>query len=156
VEPQNSLCHANPTRQFLSCAPSQRSYGVCRAVRQTAKANEFFNTNPHEAWIREMFAIAHIDYGRIDYGILNGKPQVWEINTNPMITALPRELRGPRPELPKDIEQQREQNRTHFHTNFRAALQAIDGDRASTATIPIAINPAVWQGESQWISWFLR
>lgn len=28
------------------------------------------------------FEIAGIEYGRIDYGLLNGKPQIWEININ--------------------------------------------------------------------------
>ena len=49
---------------------------------------------PHESWIREIFALANIDYGRLDYGILDGAPQAWEINTNPTIG------RGPGPILP--------------------------------------------------------
>lgn len=42
--------------------------------------------NPHAVELREIFSLARIDYGRIDYGVCNGKIQVWEINTNPMIT----------------------------------------------------------------------
>ncbi|MEX2172585.1 MAG: hypothetical protein WD851_24915 [Pirellulales bacterium] len=42
--------------------------------------------NPHAVELREIFALARIDYGRIDYGICDGQIQVWEINTNPMIT----------------------------------------------------------------------
>jgi hypothetical protein len=42
--------------------------------------------NPHAVELREIFALARIDYGRIDYGVCNGRIQVWEINTNPMIT----------------------------------------------------------------------
>ena len=39
--------------------------------------------NPHESFIREIFHTAGIQYGRMDFGLLNGRPQVWEINTNP-------------------------------------------------------------------------
>jgi hypothetical protein len=133
-----------------------KSTGPPTETAAILEERQFFNDNPHEAWLRDVFKIAHIDYGRIDYGVLDGKPQIWEINTNPMMTALPEALRGPRPELPKDIEAEREQNRAHFHTRFRAALQEIDGDRTTTSTIPITIDPALWQGESQWVSWFLR
>lgn len=45
----------------------------------------FLENNPHEDSLREIFSIANIDYGRIDYSILDGKLQVWEINTNPIV-----------------------------------------------------------------------
>ena len=35
-----------------------------------------------------MFQIAGIDYGRIDYSMLDGEPQVWEINTNPTVLKI--------------------------------------------------------------------
>ncbi|OWY64131.1 hypothetical protein B7486_48960 [cyanobacterium TDX16] len=44
---------------------------------------QYIETNPHEAQLREIFRLANIQYGRIDYSLLNGVPQVWEINTNP-------------------------------------------------------------------------
>ena len=44
---------------------------------------EFLETNPHESWIRTIFSDAGIDYGRIDYSLQDGRPRVWEINTNP-------------------------------------------------------------------------
>ena len=45
--------------------------------------SEFVETNPHESELRKIFQTARIDYGRIDYSILKGKIQTWEINTNP-------------------------------------------------------------------------
>jgi hypothetical protein len=45
----------------------------------------YCETNPHEAWIGEMFRLARIDYGRIDYAVQAGVPRLWEINTNPTI-----------------------------------------------------------------------
>jgi len=50
---------------------------------------QYVEENPHEAALREIFRLAGIDYGRMDYGLLNGKIQVWEINTNPWIRRLP-------------------------------------------------------------------
>lgn len=43
--------------------------------------------NPHEAPLREVFQLARIQYGRMDYALLDGRIQVWEINTNPTITT---------------------------------------------------------------------
>ena len=41
--------------------------------------------NPHLAEVREIFDLAGIDYGRIDYAVLRGRVQTWEINSNPTI-----------------------------------------------------------------------
>ena len=55
---------------------------------------EYVESNPHEAELREIFALAQIDYGRIDYSVVDGKIQVWEINTNPMI-LIPKDRQDP-------------------------------------------------------------
>jgi hypothetical protein len=43
------------------------------------------NPHPHEDLVREVFRRANLQYGRIDYGVKDGKIQVWEINSNPTI-----------------------------------------------------------------------
>ena len=43
--------------------------------------------NPHSDQLLQIFRLANIEYGRIDYGLLNGKIQVWEINTNPVLVG---------------------------------------------------------------------
>jgi hypothetical protein len=43
----------------------------------------FLATNPHLNQVRQVFDDANIDYGRIDYGLKDGRIQVWEINSNP-------------------------------------------------------------------------
>ena len=53
---------------------------------------EFVDTFPHEDVLRRVYAVAGIDYGRIDYGFSNGRLQVWEINTNPVIVPLPDQI----------------------------------------------------------------
>jgi hypothetical protein len=55
--------------------------------------------HPHEALIREVFRRANLQYGRIDYGIKDGKIQVWEINSNP--TIIPKHISEAR--LPTQI-----------------------------------------------------
>jgi hypothetical protein len=67
-----------------------RIFDRLRADEET----RYLETNPHESWIRGIFELAGIDYGRVDYGVLDGAPQAWEINTNPTIG------RGPGPKVP--------------------------------------------------------
>jgi len=100
----------------------------------------YCETNPHEEWIREMFRLARIDYGRIDYGVLRGKPQLWEINTNPTIG------RGPNPNKvrkPEVVEYKRmiAAARAGFYEQFRDAWAAIDtpSDGAIDAKTPTAL-----------------
>ena len=50
---------------------------------------EYLATNPHEALLRDFFARARIEFGRIDYGLRDGRIQVWEINTHPLLPTLP-------------------------------------------------------------------
>jgi hypothetical protein len=50
--------------------------------------NEYLETNPHASRIARIFDLAGMDFGRIDYSVLDGRLQVWEINTNPTVRAL--------------------------------------------------------------------
>lgn len=45
----------------------------------------YVNENPHTDQLAKVFEIAGIDFGRVDYGVINGKIEVWEINTNPIL-----------------------------------------------------------------------
>lgn len=45
----------------------------------------YLRQNPDAAQLENVFTVAGIDYGRVDYAFRNGRLQVWEINTNPMI-----------------------------------------------------------------------
>ncbi len=40
--------------------------------------------------MKEAFDIAGIDYGRADFGLVGGRPQVYEINTNPSMSLPPK------------------------------------------------------------------
>ena len=54
----------------------------------TVRANSFAEP------ARRVFDVAGIDYGRVDFGIVNGRPEFYEINTNPMITIGPSRVRN--------------------------------------------------------------
>jgi len=43
--------------------------------------------NPHAERVLEVFELAGIQYGRIDYALHGDRIEVWEINTNPMIAS---------------------------------------------------------------------
>ena len=51
------------------------------------QSKEYMRENPHAEEIMKIFSIANIDYGRIDYSIVEGKLQTYEINTNPKIAG---------------------------------------------------------------------
>jgi hypothetical protein len=44
---------------------------------------QYIEENPHQEWLEEVFELAGVDYGRIDYSMHEGRPVIWEINTNP-------------------------------------------------------------------------
>jgi N-acetylglutamate synthase-like GNAT family acetyltransferase len=48
----------------------------------------YVDCNPHRKELMKIFEMANIGYGRIDYGIKDGRIEVWEINTNPMLLSL--------------------------------------------------------------------
>jgi hypothetical protein len=72
-----------------------------------AEERAYVEQHPHAATLRELFDLARLEYGRIDYGVLDGRIQVWEINTNPMILT---------------PAHQREQARRPVHERFDAQL----------------------------------
>src|SRR5205807_213866 len=54
-------------------------------AEKSREEREFIETNPHQDWLREVFTLAGVQYGRADYAFCEGRPQVWEINTHPLI-----------------------------------------------------------------------
>ncbi|RWL40992.1 MAG: hypothetical protein EOR60_29600 [Mesorhizobium sp.] len=49
----------------------------------------FVRTHPHAVELQKVFEMARISYGRIDYAFVEGRIQVFEINTNPTILSYP-------------------------------------------------------------------
>ena len=116
-------------------------YRIFDRVRADQELN-YCETNPHEAWIREMFALARIDYGRIDYGILAGRPQLWEINTNPTIGRGPNRNKPRKPDV-VEYKTMIASARASFYENFQQAWAAVDTPTTEPAGVDIAVPPAL-------------
>jgi hypothetical protein len=53
--------------------------------KYVAEEMDFIRKFPHAEQVAKVFQLAGLDYGRVDYGVRDGRIQVWEINTNPVI-----------------------------------------------------------------------
>jgi hypothetical protein len=69
---------------------------------EIAEERAFIEDFPHREELAKIYQLAGIEYGRIDYGILNGRLQVWEINTNPNLAAHPDSIPSLRLELQEE------------------------------------------------------
>ena len=61
-----------------------------------AAEQRYVESNPHEALLRPIFTMAGIEYGRMDYAVVDGRIQIFEINTNPVAPAGAHLLAGAR------------------------------------------------------------
>jgi hypothetical protein len=71
--------------------------------------------NPYRAALEPAFALAGIEYGRADFGVVDGKVHVYEINTNP-------EVKFTNPKSP----QERAKSYAVFRQNYLDALRALE------------------------------
>ncbi len=97
---------------------------------ELVREEQDFLDNPRDLdVIKHAFEVAGIEYGRVDWGYVNGRPQIWEINTNPMIA----------PRLaPHDL---RLQSQLQMGAQVGAALQRLEAMAGPPGT-PRAIIPA--------------
>jgi hypothetical protein len=94
----------------------------------------YCETNPHEAWIREVFCLARIDYGRADYSVHAGVPRLWEINTHPWIGG------GPLPRHDVKIVTYRSlfaPSLATFFEGFRSAWVAVDTPASEAESVAL-------------------
>jgi len=84
----------------------------------------FQHENPHGAWLAKVFDIAGIDYGRVDYGVAAGVPQVWEINLNATLGRAEGQSRHAN--LAPALKALRDSGRDIFHAQLRAAFLELD------------------------------
>ena len=111
--------------------------GRTRIVSRERIAEElrYVEENPHAEILREPFALANIEYGRIDYGFVNGRLQVYEINTNPTIVG----GRGGA----RTTNEQRRPKRRLLTSQLVEAFRDMDtkAPETSAAHEPIAVTP---------------
>ena len=64
-------------------------YGVKNTATDALDQDEYkmVRNNAFEQEIRRVFLLSNIEYGSLDFGIVNGRVQVYEINTNPYTLA---------------------------------------------------------------------
>lgn len=106
---------------------------------------EKLDANPHAEKLKKAFEVGEIDYGRADYAVVSGEPQIYEINTNPSIGRV---LSHPDPSRIKSSRL--------WECNFTEALAAIDTPRGNAMKI---IDNALirqrkrdrWMTRSRWV-----
>jgi hypothetical protein len=104
----------------------------------TMRANiDYVSANPHEAWLRRVFDLAGVDYGRCDYGVGINTLQVWEINLDPTIGFGPGPPKAP---LSPPLAALLEQYRNIYHPALQAALLALD-PKPSRDRITVRLDP---------------
>jgi hypothetical protein len=94
-----------------------------------AEHERFLHENPHADQLRKVFDFAGVDYGRIDYSVVDGKVEVFEINTNPTVMNT-----RPDPASPIDMKV--------YSQRHEAAMEALLalGDPSRFADIPESLR----------------
>lgn len=93
-------------------------------------------SNPHREALAEIFQLAGVEYGRIDYALKNGRIQTWEINLTPTIGQ---GIGKSSKHLPEELQRRRAVARDHFFLAFHAAWERMDSI-ADGPPIPITLD----------------
>ena len=72
--------------------------------------------NPFAEAVKPAFDLAGLDYGRVDFGLVDGKPQIYEINNNPFVDL------SRKPEAAS----RRQESSALFRENYLQAMSEID------------------------------
>jgi hypothetical protein len=83
---------------------------------------EYVSQNPHQQQLLNIFEVAQVEYGRIDYAIKNGRVQTWEINLNPTIG---RGLRPRSKNIAAELDVIRDEVRRCFYEGFASAWNEV-------------------------------
>lgn len=115
-----------------------KRHGTEFGTEPLAEEWEYVHTNPHERELREIFAIAGVDYGRIDYSMQDGRIRTWEINLHP---TLGRGREGSKYRAPAEFRDTHARTKDYVHERLREAWVNIDlhDDR----DLPVTLDPAL-------------
>lgn len=101
----------------------------------------YLRENPHAEWVRKVFELAHIEYGRLDYGVRGSRPQAWEINFTPFLAADPSRPTGtPQRERLRRLTRP---TREHAHRAMGEAFQRLDPGPTAGDPVGFEIPPAL-------------
>ena len=107
-----------------------------------ADERRILRDNPYAEAALRAFEIAGIEYGRADFGLVRGRVQIYEINTNP---TLRRGLPHPDP--------QRSENLAHIWNEHVDALRALDPGPLSGT--PVVLDDAQLRRHQGWLARYL-
>lgn len=87
IIPHDRLTGQHWSIKFMPIAGGLGGYDESYNESEDGIAEElaYMNGNPHQEVLRRAFALAGIGFGRADYGVVNGRVQIYEINTNPFL-----------------------------------------------------------------------
>jgi hypothetical protein len=116
--------HIIPSHMFASPAWTVKSTRNEPTEASVQEGLQYQRENPHAAWLARVFDLAGIEYGRVDYGVAGGVPQVWEINLNATLGRAEGQSRHT--SLPPALKALRDSGRDIFHAQLRAAFLELD------------------------------
>jgi len=101
----------------------------------------YIHNNPHNKELQRIFSLANIDYGRIDYGVKDGKLQVWEINTLPTFGSAPG-FKKPSPNTAR--KRARAEAKETFYADFTDAVRKLCA-KSDLKNIPVSLPKEISQ-----------
>lgn len=106
-----------PRHLFFDTSWVQKTAVMTDQPSYLQEEQTFQHTHLFQDQLSSIFRIARINYGRIDFGVVGGKVQTWEINTNPAILTPDHVVDTPRHTIHR-----------HFFQNFSSTLQTYIND----------------------------
>jgi hypothetical protein len=100
---------------------------------------DYILNNPHKKELQKIFKLANIEYGRVDYGVKDGKLQVWEINTLPTFGQAPG---FERPFKISNRRKARAKAKELFYNELETAVEELAGTKY-TNLIPVDLPSSI-------------
>ncbi len=98
---------------------------------------DYVTNNPHQKELMEIFKLAQVEYGRIDYAIKEGKIETWEINLYPTIG---RGLLPGSGNVPPELQPLRDEVKRQFYQRFERAWRELDTPRQNNSAVRLSIQ----------------
>ena len=125
-----------PCHLFTSREWSVKSGQDDVTERGLDEALTYYEANPHAAWLRRVFDLARIDYGRVELWHVSRRSPGMGNQPHSYARTWQRALRPY--DLPSDLKTRREESRQMIHERLMSAFLALDergGDERAHATI---------------------
>jgi len=107
---------------------------------------EYVTQNPHAQELKEIFQVAPVQYGRIDYSLKGSKVQTWEINLYPTIGRF---VGPPSIPLTPEVAAIREQVREVFFSGLASAWGEVNVPGDNLPPVVVKIDPSVVAGSEE-------